>query len=37
VLTPHELKAYARRVSEYAPPDAAAWIEHGRAALPAGQ
>ncbi len=37
VLTPHELKAYARRVSEYAPPDAAAWIEHGRSALPAGQ
>ncbi len=37
VLTPHELAAYARRVREFAPPNAAAWIEHGRSALHAGQ
>jgi aryl sulfotransferase len=33
VLTPDELALYARRVGELVPPDAAAWIERGRAAL----
>ena len=34
VLTPDELAAYAKRVAELLPPDAAAWVERGRAALP---
>jgi len=34
VLTPDELAAYAQRVAELLPPDAAAWVERGRAALP---
>ncbi len=33
VLTRDELAAYTSRVTELAPPDAAAWIERGRAAL----
>jgi aryl sulfotransferase len=33
VLTPDELAAYAKRVRELVPPDAAAWIERGRSAL----
>jgi aryl sulfotransferase len=36
VLTPDELALYARRVGELVPPDAAAWIERGRAALAGG-
>jgi aryl sulfotransferase len=32
VLRPDELAAYAKRVAELLPPDAAAWLEHGRAA-----
>jgi aryl sulfotransferase len=34
VLTPAELDAYAKRVAETVPADAAAWIERGREALP---
>ena len=30
VLTPDELDAYAKRVAELLPPDAATWLEHGR-------
>ena len=33
VLTRDELEAYAKRVAELVPPDAAAWIEYGRRAL----
>jgi len=33
VLTADELEAYAKRMAELVPPDAAAWIEHGRKAL----
>jgi aryl sulfotransferase len=33
VLTLDELAAYARRVNELVPPDAAAWIERGRSTL----
>jgi aryl sulfotransferase len=34
VLRPDELAAYARRVAAVLPPDCAAWMEHGRRALP---
>ncbi len=34
VLTADELAAYARRVAVMLPPDAAAWLERGRSALP---
>jgi hypothetical protein len=30
VLTAAELAAYAKRVAELMPPDAAAWLERGR-------
>jgi aryl sulfotransferase len=30
VLTPDDLEAYAKRVAELLPADAAAWLEHGR-------
>ncbi|MFI5315396.1 MAG: sulfotransferase domain-containing protein [Myxococcota bacterium] len=33
VLTPEEIAAYQKRVSELLPPDAAAWAERGRSAL----
>ena len=33
VLRADELAAYARRVAELLPPDAARWLEHGRTAL----
>ncbi len=33
VLRPDELAAYARRAAEILPPDAARWLEHGRALL----
>jgi aryl sulfotransferase len=36
VLTADELAAYRRRVAETLPLDAAAWMEHGRAALTTG-
>ena len=33
VLTADELAAYAKRVAEFLPSDAAAWLERGRGAL----
>lgn len=35
VLTADEVAAYAKRVAELLPPDAVAWLERGRTALPA--
>jgi aryl sulfotransferase len=34
VLTQEELERYAKRVAEVMPPEAAAWMERGKAALP---
>ena len=36
VLREDELAAYARRVAEILPPEAAAWLEHGRTGVEAG-